>query len=36
MGQSTNDIYPTAIKIALLLHNDKLIKEAEALSQAFL
>jgi aspartate ammonia-lyase len=35
MGQSTNDVYPTAIKVALLLHNDKLIKEAEALSQAF-
>lgn len=35
MGQSTNDAYPTAIKVALLLHNDKLIKEAEALSQSF-
>lgn len=35
MGQSTNDSYPTAIKIAILLHNDKLLKEAEALSQAF-
>lgn len=35
MGQSTNDAYPTAIKIALILHNDKLVKEAEALSQAF-
>lgn len=35
MGQSTNDVYPTAIKVALLLHNDKLIKEAEALSQSF-
>ena len=35
MGQSTNDVYPTAIKVALLLHNDKLVKEAEALSQAF-
>ena len=35
MGQSTNDVYPTAIHVALLLHNDKLIKEAESLSQAF-
>jgi len=35
MGQSTNDVYPTAIKIALLLHNDKLIEEAKALSQSF-
>jgi aspartate ammonia-lyase len=35
MGQSTNDSYPTAIKIALLLHNDKLIKEAQALSSSF-
>jgi aspartate ammonia-lyase len=35
MGQSTNDAYPTAIKVALLLHNDKLVKEAEALSQSF-
>src|SRR4030095_11925512 len=35
MGQSTNDTYPTAIKIALLLHNDKLVKEIEALSASF-
>src|SRR6187549_337251 len=35
MGQSTNDVYPTAIHIALLLHNDKVVKEAEALAQAF-
>ena len=35
MGQSTNDVYPTAIHVALLLHNDKLIKEAQLLSQAF-
>ena len=34
MGQSTNDVYPTAIHVALLLHNDKLIKEAELLSQS--
>lgn len=35
MGQSTNDVYPTAIHIALLMHNDKVIKEAELLAQAF-
>jgi aspartate ammonia-lyase len=35
MGQSTNDVYPTAVKVALLLHNDKLVKEAQALSSAF-
>jgi aspartate ammonia-lyase len=35
MGQSTNDVYPTAIHIALILHNDKVIKEAQLLSQAF-
>src|SRR6478609_158147 len=35
MGQSTNDVYPTAIHVALLLHNDKVIKEAQALSQTF-
>jgi aspartate ammonia-lyase len=35
MGQSTNDVYPTAIHVALVLHNDKVIAEAEALSKAF-
>jgi aspartate ammonia-lyase len=35
MGQSTNDVYPTAIHVALLLHNDKVIKEAKLLSDAF-
>lgn len=35
MGQSTNDVYPTAIKVALLLHNEKLIKEADLLAKAF-
>ena len=34
MGQSTNDVYPTAIHVALLLHNDKLIKEAKLLSES--
>ena len=36
MGQSTNDVYPTAIHIALLLHNDKLIKEADLLHRLFI
>src|SRR5215213_3393471 len=35
MGQSTNDVYPTAIHVALILHNDKVITEAKALSGAF-
>ena len=35
MGQSTNDVYPTAIHVALLLHNDKVVMEAKALSAAF-
>src|SRR3954470_19613863 len=35
MGQSTNDVYPTTIHVAILLHNDKLIKEAQLLSQSF-
>lgn len=34
MGQSTNDVYPTAIHVALLLHNDKLVKELKLLSEA--
>jgi aspartate ammonia-lyase len=35
MGQSTNDVYPTTIHVALLLHNDKLVAEAQLLSAAF-
>jgi aspartate ammonia-lyase len=34
MGQSTNDVFPTAIHVALLLHNDKLIREAKLLSES--
>ena len=34
MGQSTNDVYPTVIHVALLLHNDKVVNEAKALSAA--
>jgi aspartate ammonia-lyase len=35
MGQSTNDVFPTAIHVALLLHNEKFIKEARLLSASF-
>jgi aspartate ammonia-lyase len=35
MSQSTNDSYPTAIKVALLLRNDKLIAELEKLAVSF-
>ena len=35
MGQSTNDVYPTTIHVALLLHNDKMVNEAKALSASF-
>jgi aspartate ammonia-lyase len=35
MSQSTNDSYPTAIKIALILRNDKLIAELEQLAASF-
>ncbi|MFL5729291.1 MAG: aspartate ammonia-lyase, partial [Cytophagaceae bacterium] len=35
MGQSTNDVYPTVIHVALLLHNDKIIKEAREVVASF-
>ena len=35
MGQSTNDVYPTAIHVAILLHNDKVVKVAKDLAAAF-
>jgi aspartate ammonia-lyase len=35
MSQSTNDSYPTAIKIAFLMRNDILIAELERLAAAF-
>jgi aspartate ammonia-lyase len=35
MSQSTNDSYPTAIKVAFILRNDKLIAELEQLAAAF-
>jgi len=35
MSQSTNDSYPTAIKMALILRNQKLIDELEQLAASF-
>ena len=35
MSQSTNDSYPTAIKVALVLRNDKLIEELQKLADSF-
>ena len=35
MSQSTNDSYPTAIKVALLLRNDTLVAELEKLAASF-
>jgi aspartate ammonia-lyase len=35
MSQSTNDAYPTAIKVAIFLRNQKLIEELEQLSASF-
>jgi aspartate ammonia-lyase len=35
MSQSTNDSYPTAIKVAFLLRNDKLIEELQRLAGSF-
>jgi aspartate ammonia-lyase len=34
MSQSTNDSYPTSLKVAYLLRNDKLISEVQALADA--
>jgi aspartate ammonia-lyase len=34
-SQSTNDSYPTAMKVAFLLRNDKLIREMQALAASF-
>ena len=35
MSQSTNDSYPTAIKVAFLLRNDKLVAELQQLVKSF-
>src|SRR5262245_54843005 len=35
MSQSTNDSYPTAIKVAVMLRNDKLVEELQQLVASF-
>ncbi|HEY4010405.1 MAG TPA: aspartate ammonia-lyase [Acidobacteriaceae bacterium] len=35
MSQSTNDSYPTAIKVALILRNEKLVEELQMLANSF-
>ncbi len=35
MSQSTNDSYPTALKVAILMNNDAMVMELEALVAAF-
>ncbi len=35
MSQSTNDFYPTALKVAMLRYNEPLLKELDALAAAF-
>src|SRR4030095_8680528 len=35
MSQSTNDSYPTAVKVAFLLRNDRLIEELQRLRKVF-
>jgi aspartate ammonia-lyase len=34
MSQSTNDFYPTALKVAILLYNDSLLREVDLLAKA--
>ena len=35
MSQSTNDTYPTSLKLTMLMHNDKLIKELKLLAKSY-
>ena len=35
MSQSTNDTYPTSLKLTMLLHNDRLIEQLKLLSESF-
>jgi aspartate ammonia-lyase len=35
MSQSTNDFYPTALKVAMILYNQKLVPEVERLAASF-
>jgi len=35
MSQSTNDTYPTALKLAMIMHNDKLMEQLRLLVESF-
>jgi aspartate ammonia-lyase len=35
MSQSTNDFYPTALKVAIVLYDEALLREVDALAKAF-
>ncbi len=35
MSQSTNDTYPTSLKLTMLMHNDKLVAQLELLKKSF-
>ena len=35
MSQSTNDTYPTSLKLTMILHNDKLMEQLKLLSKSF-
>jgi len=35
MSQSTNDTYPTSLKITMLLHNDRMVEQLKLLSKSF-
>jgi len=35
MSQSTNDFYPTALKVAMVIYNDQLVAELELLARSF-
>ena len=35
MSQSTNDTYPTALKLAMIMHNDKLMEQLRLLASSF-
>jgi aspartate ammonia-lyase len=35
MSQSTNDTYPTSLKLTMLMHNDQLIEQLKLLSKSF-
>ena len=35
MSQSTNDTYPTSLKLTMILHNDRLVEQLKLLSKSF-